>query len=415
MENALSRRAFLETGISFGSTAAVLPFLNQIQGAQADTVRKAKKIIYLWGCGGGPANPDSFDPKPTSNSVTQLFPSIPTSISGVHFTDQFPELAQLAHEMTLFRARYNNDLNHQTAIASSLRRSKETGFHMLHDIAKKSTGERYVYAEAPNVINAFNYRKDSFSVQHSMEAVWDEEKALYIPPKLAQHDPRINEKWKLRKGLQSRSAYDLQGEGIDRMEEYMDQAVRLIENCQHASVNLPAKDVQRYSGGDNSSITPTTMGPLLARELVRTDIAGAVLVRLGYSSVYGGWDQHSDTQKRTKEMAPAFDHAIAQLIRDKINGLLPDTVIVYDTEFGRTPKMQSTQSGRDHFPWHSSFIVSDDTHAGLVVGSTSNDGHGDQDQYTNQDFTGVVLETTNEEPNFARRVKHKGLFKSIPS
>ena len=82
---------------------------------------------------------------------------------------------------------------------------------------------------------------------------------------------------------------------------------------------------------------------LTARRLVE---AGVRYVTIGRNS----WDHHSSIFPQIKSRVPRFDQAFAGLITDlEQRGMLDETLIVYLTEFGRTPKVNS-QAGRDHWP-----------------------------------------------------------------
>jgi hypothetical protein len=82
---------------------------------------------------------------------------------------------------------------------------------------------------------------------------------------------------------------------------------------------------------------------LMARRLAA---AGVRLVTL----TYGGWDMHNNITPSMKGQMPAFDQALAALIRDlDRTGLLKDTLVMVSSEFGRTPKINAT-AGRDHWP-----------------------------------------------------------------
>jgi uncharacterized protein (DUF1501 family) len=51
-----------------------------------------------------------------------------------------------------------------------------------------------------------------------------------------------------------------------------------------------------------------------------------------------------------KSQMPAFDQALATLVRDlERNGLLDRTLVMISSEFGRTPKINK-DAGRDHWP-----------------------------------------------------------------
>jgi hypothetical protein len=63
------------------------------------------------------------------------------------------------------------------------------------------------------------------------------------------------------------------------------------------------------------------------------------------------WDAHNDIEKNHTVMARSVDKPIAGLLADlKARGLLDTTLVVWTSEFGRTPYGQ-TGDGRDHNPW----------------------------------------------------------------
>ena len=86
---------------------------------------------------------------------------------------------------------------------------------------------------------------------------------------------------------------------------------------------------------------------LLARRLVER---GVRLVEL-YDA---DWDHHNNLEKRLSAKCGETDRPIAALIRDlKQRGLLQDTLVVFGSEFGRTPLNQGATNGkgltgRDH-------------------------------------------------------------------
>jgi len=64
-----------------------------------------------------------------------------------------------------------------------------------------------------------------------------------------------------------------------------------------------------------------------------------------------GWDHHGSIFKSLPGKAKQVDQPIAALIKDlKQRGLLDDTLVVWGSEFGRTPMLQSdrARAGRDH-------------------------------------------------------------------
>ena len=86
---------------------------------------------------------------------------------------------------------------------------------------------------------------------------------------------------------------------------------------------------------------------LLARRLIERDVR-FVQVWSGPQGAVNNWDNHASIIKELPPIAASVDQPIAALLRDlKSRGLLEDTLVVWSTEFGRTPFAQGS-TGRDH-------------------------------------------------------------------
>jgi len=87
------------------------------------------------------------------------------------------------------------------------------------------------------------------------------------------------------------------------------------------------------------------------------------------------WDAHRDLEKNHRAHANAVDKPIAGLIADlKERGLLDSTLIVWTSEFGRTPYGQSG-NGRDHNPWgYTQWLAGGGINAGTTYGQTDEVG-----------------------------------------
>lgn len=86
---------------------------------------------------------------------------------------------------------------------------------------------------------------------------------------------------------------------------------------------------------------------LLARRLVERGVR-FVQVWSGPQGATQNWDNHGSISKELPPIAASVDQPTAALIRDlKERGLLEDTLVIWTTEFGRTPFAQGGD-GRDH-------------------------------------------------------------------
>jgi len=112
---------------------------------------------------------------------------------------------------------------------------------------------------------------------------------------------------------------------------------------------------------------------LAARRLVERGVRFVELIDTGSS---GNWDAHGDMMTH-EPLAKNVDRPIAALIQDlKSRGMLDDTLIVWTTEFGRTPFNNTADAkGREHHPWaFSSWLAGAGVRGGMVHGSTDEIG-----------------------------------------
>jgi hypothetical protein len=75
---------------------------------------------------------------------------------------------------------------------------------------------------------------------------------------------------------------------------------------------------------------------------------------LVYPSGYSAWDSHSQLKQNHSKLCYEVDQPIAGLLKDlKQRGMLDETLVVFCTEFGRTPGLEGpagNATGRDHHP-----------------------------------------------------------------
>ncbi len=105
--------------------------------------------------------------------------------------------------------------------------------------------------------------------------------------------------------------------------------------------------VRRMYGLDQDATKTFGEQCLVARRLVER---GVRFVQLFHGGGGGGaWDAHGDIKGNHTSLARQVDQPIAGLLKDlRQRGLLQDTLVVFGTEFGRSPGAEGT--GRDHHP-----------------------------------------------------------------
>ena len=107
---------------------------------------------------------------------------------------------------------------------------------------------------------------------------------------------------------------------------------------------------------------------LVARRLAERGVRFIELIDSGASN---NWDAHGDMIDRMPRWPSNVDRPIAGLLTDlKRRGMLDDTLVVWTTEFGRTPFNNSAAAaGREHHHWaFSSWLAGGGVKAGLAYG-----------------------------------------------
>jgi hypothetical protein len=173
--------------------------------------------------------------------------------------------------------------------------------------------------------------------------------------------PFINSADKVMSRDEQESAFSLLGKlnrisGIDypddeqlraRIKSY--ELAFLMQSAVPETLDLEkeSEETRKLYGLDQANTRAFGERCLAARRLVEK---GVRFVQLFHGGGGGGaWDAHSDILQNHTELAAQVDKPIAGLLKDlKRRGMLQDTLVVWGTEFGRTPGAQGT--GRDHHP-----------------------------------------------------------------
>lgn len=129
------------------------------------------------------------------------------------------------------------------------------------------------------------------------------------------------------------------------------------------------QETQRLYGLDRPETRPFGEMCLAARRLVEAGVR-FVQVFHGSNGGAGAWDAHSDLKSNHQKLCLQVDQPIAALLIDlQRRGLLDETLVVWGTEFGRTPGAQGT--GRDHHPFaFSVWLAGGGIRGGIAHGAT---------------------------------------------
>jgi uncharacterized protein (DUF1501 family) len=133
---------------------------------------------------------------------------------------------------------------------------------------------------------------------------------------------------------------------------------------------------------------------LTARRLVEAGV-GCVTLAIG------GWDTHSSNFKTLRKQLPEVDRGVANLVQDLVDrGMDRDVVTVMWGEFGRTPKINGSDAGRDHWsPAMSALVAGGGLKMGQAIGTTSSRGEYPRDnRYTVPQLLGTLYRAMGIDP-----------------
>ncbi len=150
-------------------------------------------------------------------------------------------------------------------------------------------------------------------------------------------------------------------------------------------------EVRSLYGLDRPECRDFGMQLLAARRFVEKGVRFIQIQHGGGGA--GAWDAHSGLQANHSKLAAAVDQPIGALLTDlSRRGLLDETLVVFATEFGRTPGSQGSD-GRDHHIFgFSVWMAGGGLKQGVVHGATDEIGfHAVEDRHYVTDIHATIL------------------------
>ncbi len=159
-----------------------------------------------------------------------------------------------------------------------------------------------------------------------------------------------------------------------------------------------SRATQRLYGLDREITRPFGEQLLATRRLIEE---GVRFVQVFHGEgPSGSWDAHSKLAEEHAKSSEQVDQPIAALLQDlKQRGLLSDTIVVWCTEFGRTPGVQGAD-GRDHHNYgFSIWMAGGGIKSGVVHGATDELGfHAVQDRHYVTDIHATIYKLLGLDP-----------------
>ena len=380
-----SRRDFLKTASAATLSALASGFPKAVLAEQTEPRPRnatADTVIVLW-MGGGMAHTETFDPKKhtpyekgmASNAFLSTFPSIPTVVDPVRFSEGLEKLAKVMDRGTLIRSYTAGDLGF--ILHSRHQYQWHTGYappqtvaapHIGAVVARTlgpvnpavpafiNIGQRYDVGEGDE-LKAFTTAGFLGSEYGPFNIPFPESAADSVRPPGGMTTSRFENREKLYKRLVAASPIGEYGSAFQK-----ESLIRSLDNAYHL-LNSPAskafdleqepldnirKYVPGYKPGDRYNATQDReeakyeeqmlgrfgLGCLLARRLTEV---GARYIEVTTEYIpFLNWDTHEHGHSRAAAMKKQIDAPVAQLVLDlEERGLLNRTLIVLASEFSR--------------------------------------------------------------------------------
>lgn len=442
-----SRRAFLSdvgmgfTGLALGAMLAQDGVargseLNAWQppDGQPHFTPKAKSVVWLF-MNGGVSHIESFDPKPevtkyagksiletpyadTQDSerlkrrevafnVTLRHTLYPLQIgyrkygqSGIELSDWVPHMGSCIDDMSVVRSMWTTDDNH----------GAQTQFH---------SGRHMLDGEFPTLGAWVHYGLGSLNdnlpqfISMGNREYWNAKDGHYLGPAHDAVPIRVDPNNPLDYGksaggldrTEQQLGFDLVG-GLNKLKsvEYpSDPALAARIKAYELAFRMQASVPETIHFNDETQATqemyglddPATRGfgqqMLATRRFIERGVR-FIQVQHGAGGA-GVWDAHGGLKANHQRNFKAVDKPVAGLLKDlKQRGLLDSTIVIFATEFGRTPSSQGAD-GRDHHPYgFSVWMAGGGIKGGIAHGATDGIGfHAVENRHYVTDIHATIL------------------------
>ena len=419
MNPLIDRREFFSWGLRGLGATAFIDLLSRDRAIVAGESRKAaphfapkaKRCVQI-SIVGGMSHLDSFDYKPkliSSHGQTLKTDQKPDlffgqmgrlrqpdwafhqrGASGLWVSDLFPEIAKVADELTVIRSMNCESANHTPALFV-----ENSGF-MLNGFPALGSWLSYGLGTLSDNLPAFVVLPDPRGEPNGAASNWN---SAFLP---AVHQGVVfqagsepvhdlfpgksisaEEDAETRDYLQRLNSDYLRASGGEssleaRMKSYelaakMQRAVPLANDL----ASEPAS-IQSLYGLDRPETADVARQCLLARRLLERGVRFVQLYSGGpiAGNPRSSWDAHENVKENHGGEALRVDKPVAALVRDlRKRGMLDDTLVIFTTEFGRTPFAQSAADkvgpGRDHNKYgFSCWLAGSGLKPGIAYGAT---------------------------------------------
>ena len=384
---------------------------------------KAKNVIFMF-MSGGVSHVDSFDPKPKlfadhGKAITLDHPETkgragyeklflkrpnwafkPRGKSGIEVSELFPHVGAAVDDIAMIRSMHTGHSNHFNATL---------GMHTgSFNFARPSLGAWLSYGLGSPNKNLPSFLVLAPQMPYAGTQVWasdflpaEHQGTRVVPGAEPVADlTRRSPSAKLQSAeLEMLKAFDEGHRATRTGDAQLSARIRSFETAAGMQMEMP--EALDFSKEDEATLSSYGLKRgqadgfgwqcLAARRLVERGVRFVELIHTGSN---GNWDSHGDMADHGR-LAPQVDTPIAGLLADlKRRGMFDSTLVVWATEFGRTPFNNTADNkGREHHNWgFTCWLAGAGVKRGVVHGATDEYGVRAVDQPVDvHDFHATIL------------------------
>ncbi len=390
---------------------------------------KAKRIVHIFAAGGA-SHVDTFDYKPdlithdgkamTNKGEIDTFFGKPGNLmkspwefrrrgeSGLWVSDLLPHLATCADDMTFIYSMLARSSNHTPATFQMNSGFIRNGFPSLGSWVSYGLGTEnqdlpaFIVLPDPRGLPAggsINWTAGFLpAAQQGVAFRTEGEPIINLSTPEEIRPRRRKAEMELVRKMNRHYLEANPGESTleARLRSYELAARMQLSVPETVNLDTESQETKELYGLDAEVTAAFGRNCLLARRLLER---GVRMVQVWNGGAFGGprinWDAHEDIHKNHTREAGAMDKPVAGLLKDlKARGMLEDTLVVWSTEFGRTPITQGIGAkGRDHHQHaFTCWLAGAGLKPGFGYGSSDEVGyHVGQNPVTIYDFHATIL------------------------
>ena len=384
--HAHTRRRALKTFAASAAGASMSGWLPRLAAAAGDAP-PARSVILLW-MTGGPAQTDTFDPKPGHENGGE-FAAIDTAVPGVKVAEHLPGIAARLDRCAVVRTLSTPEGDHGRA--SFLAR---TGYRpggviqyppLGAAVAKELSNSpgradsdlpAYVAVNPAPLANPAAFGSGFLGPEYAPLTVGGggsgDLTVRNLEPPAGAGGGRLKRRLELLGRMEESFLAGRPDAALLGRRTAYEKAVRMMSGEAAAAFDL---DSEPAALRDQYGRNAFGDGCLLARRLVER---GVPFIEVTLNGADGNqafaWDTHADGFAQVRTLCEVLDPAWGTLLDDLDDRGLGETLVVWMGEFGRTPRINQ-MGGRDHFPqaWNA-VLCGGGVVGGAVVGATSEGG-----------------------------------------